>query len=292
MKKELVHIMKCIETLPPVSPHTLRIMQLAANPRFNIRDLTALVTLDLTLAATCLKLVNSACFGLRNPVVSIEKAVVYLGSRGILDLAASGGLSGVMGAPLEGYCGETGDLWAHSLRTAIASVHASALLLPGEPADAVYTAGLLHDIGKAVLSGFLSEHSGTLREYMVGNQSSDFATLEKTLLSLDHAEAGALLAEKWKLPESIGAVIRYHHTPGMAPEPYRNLCLAVHIGDILAMLGGCGTGCDTLSYRLDPLAEEILTLHGNRLEKMMLDIDGEFTRAQERMRTASGEKDD
>ncbi len=290
MNPQLKRILERIETLPPISPHTLRIMQFAADPRFRIRDLADLVAQDVNLAATCLKLVNSACFGLRAPVSSIEKAVVYLGSRGILDLAASGGLSGVMSAPLEGYSGEPGDLWGHSLRTAIASVLAAGVVFPNEPAEAVYTAGLVHDIGKAVLSIFLSEHTGALRENLRGDSTCDFAALEKSLLSVDHTEAGDLLAGKWNLPPGIRSVIRWHHLPSAAPEPHRNLCLIVHIGDILAMMGGFGTGCDTLTYRIDPLAQEVFRSRGDRLAALLLDIDTEFNRAQEKLCAASGDE--
>lgn len=290
MTEDIKRILERVETLPAVSPHTLRIMQLAADPQFNIKDLTALVVMDMSLAATCLKLVNSTIFGLRNPVTSIEKAVVYLGSRGILDLAASMGMNGIMRSSLEGYEGESGDLWLHSLRTAIASTLVAGAIYPHDPAESVYTAGLVHDIGKVVLSVFLSEHDSVLREFLQGEPSTDFVSLEKKLLFMDHTEAGDLLADKWKLPPSIRMAIRWHHTPSLAPEPFRNLCLAVHIGDIMAMLGGSGTGCDTLVYRIDPLAQEVFRSQGDRMTKLLLDIDTEFTRAQEKLRAVSGEE--
>jgi hypothetical protein len=57
------------------------------------------------------------------------------------------------------------------------------------------------------------------------------------------------------------------------------------------MLGGCGTGCDTLTYRIDPLAQEVFRARGDRLAALLLDIDAEFTRAQEKLRVALGETD-
>lgn len=292
MKTELKQIVNRIDTLPPVSPHTIRIMRLASDPDYRIQDLAELVTLDLTLSAACLRMVNSASFGLRRPITTIAQAVAYLGSREVLSLAVTGGFQGVLDAPLAGYGAESGDLWAHSLRTAIASARVAELIFPREQADVIYTAGLLHDIGKAVLSEFLSVRVEAVREGILDEHPADFTSLERNLLNLDHTEAGEMLADRWKLPESIREVIRYHHTPGIAPQPVRNLCLAVHLGDILAMLGGTGTGFDTLTYHIDPLAAEVLKHHDDRMAKLMLDIDSEFTRAQEKMRAISGEKDD
>ncbi len=70
-----------IEKLPAVSPHTIQIVRMAADPAFELHDLAELVSMDITLAATCLKLVNSAQFGLKRQISSVEQAVAFLGSR-------------------------------------------------------------------------------------------------------------------------------------------------------------------------------------------------------------------
>mgnify|MGYP002620996183 CR=1 FL=1 len=54
-----------------------------------------------------------------------------------------------------------------------------------------------------------------------------------TIAGVDHAEIGALIAEKWNFPEQIIGVIRYHHEPGEAPEEIKNLCSVVYIADMI-----------------------------------------------------------
>ena len=56
---------------------------------------------------------------------------------------------------------------------------------------------------------------------------------EKLIAGVDHAEIGAMIAEKWNFPEQIIGVIRYHHEPGEAPEDIRNLCSVVYIADMI-----------------------------------------------------------
>ncbi len=161
---------------------------------------------------------------------------------------------------------------------------------PGTASTSAYTAGLLHDIGKVALSDSLTPYSSEIIAGLGKGENGDFAGSERRVLHMDHAEAGWLLAQQWNIPDSICAVVRYHHAPENAPEEHRELCIAVHIGDILAMLGGYGTGADTLSYRIDPLAEEVLRHHNDTVVKLMLNIEGEFVKSQRRLRELSGEK--
>ncbi len=279
-----------IEKLPAVSPHTIQIVRMAADPAFELHDLAELVSMDITLAATCLKLVNSAQFGLKRQISSVEQAVAFLGSREILNMTITSSLGDVFDRPLEGYSSESGDLWMHSLRTAIASSMVAAAVFPGTASTSAYTAGLLHDIGKVALSDSLTPYSSEIIAGLGKGENGDFAGSERRVLHMDHAEAGWLLAQQWNIPDSICAVVRYHHAPENAPEEHRELCIAVHIGDILAMLGGYGTGADTLSYRIDPLAEEVLRHHNDTVVKLMLNIEGEFVKSQRRLRELSGEK--
>lgn len=287
--ERLHSIRHLIETLPPVSPYTVRITRQASDPKCSARELAMLVSLDMSLSAACLKMVNSTAFGLRKQVSSIEQAVAFLGSREIMNMAISGGLRNVFDRPLKGYFGDSGDLWAHSLRTAVASSLAADALFPGGRLEAAYTAGLLHDIGKVVLSEFLGVCSGEVVTVLEGTREEDFPLIEKRFLRMDHAEAGALLARQWNFPAPIEAVIRNHHTPGEAPEAYRALCLAVHIGDILSMLGGYGTGCDTLAYRIDPLAENVFRRSDGAAVRLMLIIEDEYARSREKLSVLEGE---
>ncbi len=289
MKAILKQIIERVQQMPAVSPNTLRILEMASDPNCETRAIASLVAMDVTFSTACLRTVNSAIFGLFTPIHTIDMAVNYLGRREIVNIVMHTGFKGLYSAPLSGYSANAGDLWTHSLRTAIASMLLAKSLLKTETADAAYTAGLLHDIGKVITSDFLKVSLSEILHTLNRGDNTDFPTIEKRLISMDHTEIGQLLAQKWKIPKNIETVIRYHHVPGEAPEEFRKLCSIVHIGDMLAMLGGFGTGLDSLSYSVDPVIWDILNLNDETISRLMLDIQTEFEKDQKKLAGLAGE---
>jgi HD-like signal output (HDOD) protein len=49
---------------------------------------------------------------------------------------------------------------------------------------------------------------------------------------MNHAELGAMIAEKWNFPDRLVAAIRYHHDPSTAPPEYRDLVDAVYLANM------------------------------------------------------------
>jgi HD-like signal output (HDOD) protein len=259
-------------------------------------QLAKVVATDPALTLALLRTVNSAAFGLRQPVTSAAAAIAYLGDRLVLAVALNSAAERVFQRPLEGYAAEPGALWRHSLRTAIgARGFAPHCIHPLDP-DTAFTAGILHDIGKSVLSRFLQPE---LREALeggpaqnrkleaprsgipagLGSEVANYLALEAQAVGMDHSEVGDLLAEHWKLPPALRAAIRYHHGPLGAPPEARPLCWAVHLADALALMGGTITGSDGLAYLLAPEWKDEVRLAGHELERIMLEVEDEFEKA-------------
>lgn len=271
-----------VNEMPPVSGNTVQILQLISNKNYIVKDLVNLVSMDISLTSKILQIVNSASFGLRSKVGSIERAVGYLGSKTILSIIVNDSLNDIYSGPLDGYIAEEGDFWEYSLRTAIASKLVAELIQ--ESSDIAYTAGLLHDIGKAVINDFLkNKFEDNLIEKLEIGEDKDFIDAEKELLSTDHAVVGEQLAKKWGFPEPLQTAIRFHHKPSMAPDKFKKLCMAVHIGELFAMLGGFGTGLDTLAYKIDKEAYNYLKLDRTQFSRLLLNIDSEFNNAKNKI---------
>jgi HD-like signal output (HDOD) protein len=138
-----------------------------------------------------------------------------------------------------------------------------------------FTAGIPHAVGKAVLSDFLGK---TANEVLVGIDShevSDYLAGERDLLGIDHTEAGYVLAKNWELPESLQMAIRYHHRPDEAPEEYKLLVYAVHLGCIIAMM--CGSqASDSLQYHLNKNYTEYFDLTSEQIASVMLEVNEAF----------------
>ena len=114
---------------------------------------------------------------------------------------------------LEGYAPAAGELWNHSLLTAISAKHLCSAARTKVYEDLAYTAGLLHDIGKTVFSELIKEYSDKVIEYCRKYESRDHFDAERELVGLDHADAGIIVANEWKLPSPFPKVIGYHHRP-------------------------------------------------------------------------------
>ena len=120
-----------------------------------------------------------------------------------------------------------------------------------------FTAGLLHDIGKVVISEYVAEEYVEIIRLVTDDEMA-FQEAERQVLGIDHTEIGAAIAEKWKLPDEMVHCIRYHHAPGEIEPP--NLFVdVVYLANCICLLLGIGLGSDGLSYRAD---ESVIERHG------------------------------
>jgi HD-like signal output (HDOD) protein len=147
----------------------------------------------------------------------------------------------------------------------------------------------LHDIGKSLISDFLQGSAPEAIALISSHDSQDYLEAEEKIIGVDHTEAGFELAKAWQLPEELAEVILYHHLPANASEEFRPLVYAVHLGDNIAMLGGFGTGSDSMQYRLDPNYTAYLDLSPTTLDKVMLTVDIEFEKLEESLSSMGGE---
>lgn len=273
-------ILKVIELVPMLSASANQLLQTTTDPDHDLQEIVHIVKTDATLTARVLKVVNSAAFGLINEITSLDRAISYLGERLIVGIAIGDCASQLFNKELKGYEGEHGDLWRHNLRTAIASREVVAQSNSEISPDLAFTAGLLHDIGKALISDYLQGTANEVLEKIDNKEISDYLRAEEELIGFDHPRAGYELALVWKLPKAIAEVIRFHHTPAEAPEDLQELVYAVHLGDNIAMMGGCGTGADSMQYKLDANYIRYIDLPPNALANVMLRVDDDFNKLE------------
>ncbi len=269
-------IQKVIASVPLLSASANQLLQTTTDPEHDLMSIVQVVKTDSTLTARVLKVVNSAAFGLINEITSLDRAISYLGERLIISIAIGDCAAQLFNKDLKGYEGEHGDLWRHDLRTAIASREVIAQSHSEINPDLAFTAGLLHDIGKALISDYLHGTAPDVLQKIDNEEISDYLQAEEELIGFDHARAGYELALTWKLPEAITEVIRYHHSPAEAREEFLELVYAVHLGDSIAMMGGCGTGADSMRYKLDNNYNQYIDLQPNVLANIMLTVNDEF----------------
>lgn len=273
-------IRNAIESIPLLSPSASRLLQVNADPESSLEDVIAIVRYDGALTARVLRVVNSAAFGLVHPVESVERAVSYLGGWMVVTIALGDSADRLFQNPLDGYEGERGALWRHDLFAAFSAREITRFARMPIPAETVFTAALLHDVGKSVISDYLIGSPGRLLQEISEKNAADYSAAERQLVGMDHAEVGYELARAWGFSEILQKAIRYHHRPQEAEDAIRPLVYAVHLGDIVAMMGGYGTGSDSMQYHLVPGYADFFDLSPGSLEKILLTAQLEFARAE------------
>jgi putative nucleotidyltransferase with HDIG domain len=76
--------------------------------------------------------------------------------------------------------------------------------------DEAYTAALLHDIGRmGLMAAYPIEYASVLE--FSGAESFNLLDCERELFDVDHCQAGAWLAEAWRLPPQFKHIAAHHH---------------------------------------------------------------------------------
>lgn len=278
MKIDTSQVMTLVQAVRPLSGEASRLLTLMGDEDHSVRDIVQIVECDPALTAHVLKVVNSAAFNLNRRVGTLDVAVSFLGDSNILGIAMAAAGGEVFNADLNGYEGTRGDLGKHCLWTAIGA-RELALHTDGKVNGGIaFTAGLLHDIGKVVISDLLEGGVYGMVQGIESREFADFIAAERAAVGTDHAEVGALLAEHWKLPEQLREAILHHHAPAQADPRMQHLVYIVHMADILSMMGGYGTGADAMQYTLDPDYQEYVDIQPELLESVVLNTQIEFNK--------------
>ncbi len=245
--------------MPDVAQKVLAIIR---NPKTNMAEIGQILSLDQSLAMLVLRWANSAYYGLRHPVVTVNQAVVVLGQQAVRNVILASTVASMMDRPIAGYGLDKGDLWQHSI--AVAGAAREIAKNKGfELAEEAYTAGLLADIGKLAFEILLRDVDLTKPEW----QGKAFSDLEEQFFGIDHAVLGAELARRWNLPPRLLDAIEHHHAPASSKEG-RALAYAVHLADYTIMIMGIGIGRDGLQYQLDPSAVEFYEFNDATIEQL------------------------
>ncbi len=242
-------------TLPAIAQQLIAVMNRHDS---NASEISKVIGLDYALTANVLRAANSAFFGFNKPVSSLTEASFRLGTGFISQIAISSIVYSNVNRPATGYGQTAEDIWRHSAAVAVTSDNLCRLLQIRN-AGAVFTAALVHDIGKAVLESWVAKFSSEICSSVQVDKIS-FEQAERAVLGLDHAEVGAMVAEHWHFPEELIAAIRWHHDPNSAPtgQPIVDI---VHVADTICIMQGIGLGDDGLWYR--PCQQSIERLNVN-----------------------------
>jgi len=235
-KDNLSRIMRQVKSFPGMPTTAAKLLPLLREPDSSIARIEDLIKYDPGLTANLLKLTNSAYFGLPSRISSVRQAILLLGRKRLLQLVTTMCMSGLMKKSVPGYDLPQGGLWRHSVAVAVAADRLVQSLKITQ-ADEVFTAALLHDIGKMILGDYVQEDLKSIQEMAVKGIS--FEVAEYMVLGTNHADIGARILKSWFMPEELVHAVAWHHDPDQCQENCR-LSDLVHVANIAVR----GIDCD------------------------------------------------
>lgn len=226
----MAHMVRQIQSLPALPETVHRVREAMLSPDSSVSTVTDIITLDPPVAAKVLSVANSAAYGFTHKITDLTLAVSLMGLKETYAIVLSAAVVDLV-SQLEEFDYRT--FWLESVCSACASRIVAKVSgrrqLPG-----VFTAGLLHDIGRAALWHVAPQKCKKIDSSLTGLALLD---AEQSIVGLTHVEAGYELARHWALPDEIAQCIRFHHHPDLAISSREHVAI-VALSDAMVQASG------------------------------------------------------
>jgi putative nucleotidyltransferase with HDIG domain len=238
-KKIFKHFQKVLESnrnnIPLLPQVLVQVHHALSDRQAGAKKLAEIIHNDLALSASILRLANSAYYRRQSSITirTVTSAIVLIGINKIrnftLGLSVYNMLNNLPKSESYRY------IWQHSLCCAVCA-RDFARRLGGVSEDEAFLAGMLHDIGKILLGHFYTEQYSRVCKLMK-DEELEYHVAEDCILSLNHLDIGAFLADYWKFPEPIAKVLSEHHfdrEKGDSEHPDYNFQLIIAVANLVA----------------------------------------------------------
>ncbi len=195
--------------LPSFPATIMNVLTTLRNPDISMAKVAKVLEADPGLQVKVLKTVNSAAFGLTRRVSNIHHAVTLLGRSRLETIVLSQAVNKVLPDVAMPFF-DIQQFWLFSARRASLARAFAHHLHPTTEVES-FTAGLLLDMALPILVTLKTKEYETIFERWNNDKESDLNEIEREHLDYDHSYVGALIAEKWDLPEFIINAIAGHH---------------------------------------------------------------------------------
>lgn len=233
--------------------------------------IASLVERSQGLAARILRLANSAYYGMQTEVSSLSHAIRLLGLNEVRNLLLQVGITSVIRKRDLPDDFPFRELWEHQILTArLARALAASMPAGGavNPED-MYTAGLLHDIGKTLLAANRPADWGAIHD-LAACENIPFFRAEEDYWGIDHSVVGARLLNFWGIPRKVTEVVNWHHFPQHAQEPFKQAALLLAAANLLAHYSPEELGAENGGAACSALPESVLPYIPQTVDRAVL----------------------
>ena len=224
-------------TLPALPAVVTQLQEVISSDNLSIRNVTQLISSDPALVAQVLKIVNSAYYSLPKEIAEVNHAVAYLGIHEVYRVVLSMSVFNTFAIEQRT---EFNEIWYHSVYTALCAKY---LLKNYEPLlgnEEIWSAAILHDIGKLVYLKFFPDHYKALRLYTKTHHCL-FGEAETALALPSSPFVGTLLCDHWRLPSKVRRACESHRledlrkiTPTNPSEGFNRIICTANLLAILS----------------------------------------------------------
>jgi HD-like signal output (HDOD) protein len=246
MKKLLTQCHK----LPAVPELYSQITAELSSPHGSIDVVAHFIAKDPIITAKVLQVVNSAIFALDHEVSDPAEAVMFLGLGRVHSLVLlAGAFTQFENVACPGFSPDR--IWNHSLQVAtLAQIIALEETNKSKIAEAAFTSGLMHDMGKLILAANVPVMCAVIDQLHQGKKLTQRES-ELQVLGTTHAELAACLLGTWGLPLPVLEAVAWHHCPSRSRDTGFTPLTAVHAANVFAYEMGCGPGTEALPENFD-----------------------------------------
>jgi len=196
-----------------------------------IEEIAENLSRDQGLTAKVLTMANSAFYGLQQEVTTVGRAIAVLGLNEVRSLVLAVGVKGLTKAkgfpkdfPISPY-------WEHQLSVALVA-RRLAPAMGGLDGDNLFTAGVLHDLGK-LLTALHRPDDWRAIEALTAERGVPYSEAEEEYWGIEHGVLGSMVMGAWNLPADLTEPVNWHHAPIHSPS-HRRQALVLCVADAVA----------------------------------------------------------
>jgi putative nucleotidyltransferase with HDIG domain len=197
-----------------------------------------LLVTDQALTAAVLRYANSARAMPNRRIANLREAVARIGQRALSEVLIRACAGPMLDRGLPPYALPRRIAWRHAATVSVAA-RGLAQLRRIAGSEEAGVAGLLHDVGKTVLTSVVPEAAAEAVSISRSRRIPVWQA-EDIVLGFNHGAVGAALLRSWGLPEVVAEAVDLHHQPASSSNP---LVAIVSLADAAASaVGAVGGG--------------------------------------------------
>lgn len=241
--QELVSQVDSLASIPAVYH---RICELMDSPDSSMFEIARLISADPGLTVRLLRVVNSAMFGYRGTVDSVQRAAQILGLQQVHDIVLGVSLQTVVGG-LRPSGVDIDRYWRQSMMCALCARQIAREGVHTAP-ERMFIIGLLANIGHLVM--YQTAPALVAQAERAAAQGEPLHLAERRIIGCDFAEVGAALIEHWGVPHGFAGAIGAQTMPRLGGD-YAHEAAIIHLASQLARADESGEASADVLARID-----------------------------------------